>query len=317
MKSLITGIDGFVGSHLASLLMDRGDEVAGTFNYDPHLKLLGDLAEKVKACYLDVRDRDQTASILEQFRPDRIFHLAAIAFVPVSFEDPRLVFEVNLFGTMNLYDGLRRMGLNPRILFVGTAEVYGSVSPEDLPLTETHKTEPTNPYAVSKLAAELMSVQYARHHGMNIVCVRPFNHTGPAQSPRFVCSDFAKQIAEIEAGAREPLMRVGNLESRRDLSDVRDMIRAYVMALEKCDGDGTVYNIGAGESHSIREVLDILLGMSKTKIKVEQDPERMRPSDAPDIYGDCAKFHGVTGWRPAHALEETLADTLDYWRKNV
>lgn len=317
MKSLITGIDGFVGSHLASLLTGRGDEVAGTFNYDPNLQLLGDLAKKVKTFYLDVRDRERTTFVLEQFRPDRVFHLAAIAFVPVSFENPHLVFEVNLFGTINLYDCLRRLGLNPKTLFVGTAEVYGSVGREDLPLNETHRTAPTNPYAVSKLAAEMMSAQYARHYGMELVCVRPFNHTGPAQSPKFVCADFARQIAEIEAGRREPVMRVGNLEARRDFSDVRDMVRAYLLAMEQCPGDGTAYNIGSGRSHSIQKILDTLLGMSTTRIKVEQDPDRMRPSDTPDIYGDCAKFRSATGWRPEHSLKETLAATLDYWRRNV
>ena len=317
MKSLITGIDGFVGSHLTSLLLGRGDEVGGTFHYDPDLKLLGDLAGRVKTYNLDVRDREQVASVLEQFRPDRIFHLAAIAFVPVSFENPHLVFEVNLFGTINLCDCLLETGLKAKTLFVSTAEVYGSVNPEDLPLTEEDRPAPTNPYAVSKLAAEMMSAQYVRHHGMEIVRVRPFNHTGPGQSPKFVCSDFAKQIAEIEAGAREPVMRVGNLESRRDLSDVRDIVRAYVMALDKCEGNGEVYNLGSERSYLIRDVLDMLLNMSDAKIKVERDPEKMRPSDTPDIYGDCAKFRAATGWRPERTFRETLADTLDYWRRNV
>jgi GDP-4-dehydro-6-deoxy-D-mannose reductase len=317
MKSLITGIDGFVGSHLAALLVGKGDEVGGTFNYDPQLTLLGKLVSKIKGYALDIRNRDRLCQILAQFRPDRIFHLAAIAFVPISFDDPKLVFEVNLFGTINLYECLRKMEMNPKVLFIGTAEVYGTVSPEDLPISETHRVEPTNPYAVSKLAAELMSAQYAGNYGMNIVCVRPFNHTGSGQSPKFVCPDFAKQIAEIEAGKRPPLMRVGNLETRRDFSDVHDIVRAYVLAMEKCPGDGSAYNIGSGKSHSIKEILGTLRGMSRTEIKIEHDPDRMRPSDTPDVYGDCSKFRAATGWRPEHALKDTLAEILDYWRENV
>jgi GDP-4-dehydro-6-deoxy-D-mannose reductase len=271
----------------------------------------------VKAFPLDLRDKSRLAEILRQFKPDRIFHLAAIAFVPVSFDDPKLVFEVNLFGTINLYECLRKAEMNPKVLFVGTAEIYGNVKPENLPITETHPAEPTNPYAVSKLAAELMSTQYARNYGMNIVCVRPFNHTGPGQSPKFVCSDFAKQIAEIEAGKRPPLMRVGNLETRRDFTDVHDIVRAYALAMDKCPGDGTAYNIGSGKSYSIREILDTLRGMSKTEIKIEHDPDRMRPSDTPDVYGDCSRFRAATGWRPEHDLKKTLEEILDYWRANV
>jgi GDP-4-dehydro-6-deoxy-D-mannose reductase len=317
MRSLITGIDGFVGSHLAALLVGQGDEVGGTFNYDPQLKLLGKLIGKIKSYELDVRNSDRLSRILSQFMPDRVFHLAAIAFVPISFENPKLVFEVNLFGTLNLYDSLRTLKMNPKVLFVSTADVYGTVSPGDLPIAENHRAEPTNPYAVSKLAAELVSTQYAHNYGMEIVCVRPFNHIGPGQSPQFVCSDFAKQIAEIEAGKREPVMRVGNLEPRRDFSDVRDVVGAYVLAMEKCPGDGSVYNIGSGKSHAIREILDMLLAMTKTKIKVERDGDRMRPSDTPHAYGDCSKFQKATGWKPEHDLKNTLAEILDYWRAQV
>jgi GDP-4-dehydro-6-deoxy-D-mannose reductase len=317
MRSLITGIDGFVGSHLAALLLQHGDEVGGTYNYDPKLRLLGEHAGRVRTWPLDVRDSAQIDAVLAHFKPDRVYHLAAIAFVPISFENPRLVFDVNLFGTINLYDCLRKLSLNPKVLFVSTADVYGMVSPEDLPINESHLAEPTNPYAVSKLAAELISTQYAHNYGMNIVCVRPFNHIGPGQSPKFVCSDFAKQIAEIEARKRQPVMLVGNLETRRDFSDVHDVTRAYVLAMDKCPGDGSVYNIGSGQSHSIREILDTLLAMSKTKIKVERDSERMRPSDTPDVYGDCSRFQKATGWKPKHDLKKTLTEILDYWRANV
>ena len=317
MKSLITGIDGFVGSHLAEQLLERGDEVAGTFHYDPNLTHLEHIRGRIDPYYLDLRDSGRIGSILEQTRPDRIYHLAALAFVPASFKSPRLAFEVNLLGTIRLYDCVAEAGLDPKILFISTAEVYGAAPPEELPLTEKTQPRPLSPYSISKLAAEMLSRQYARRKGAKIVSVRPFNHTGARQAPLFVCSDFAKQIAEIEKGLREPQMSVGNLDAKRDFTDVRDVVRAYLLALEKCPPDGDIYLIGSGKSVSIREVLDMLLSMSTAKIAVKQDPARMRPSDIPDMYGDCSKLKSITGWQPEYTFEQTLRAVLDYWRTNV
>jgi GDP-4-dehydro-6-deoxy-D-mannose reductase len=317
MKSLITGIDGFVGSHLAEHLLHRNEEVAGTYHFDPNLLHLGALKSKVENYYIDFRDHNRTIDVLRLTKPDRIYHLAAVAFVPASFKDPRLTFDVNLLGTMTLYDCLEELGLDPLILFISTAEVYGPVSPEELPLTEQTCPHPVSPYSISKFAAELMSHHYVRRNGRKIVCLRPFNHTGPRQAPVFVCSDFAKQIAEIEKDKRDSKMFVGNLDARRDFTDVRDMVRAYSLALDRCPPDGDVYVVGSGKSVSIREVLNILLSLSKVKIRVEQDRARLRPSDIPDMYGDSAKFKKATGWAPKYKIEETLHALLDYWRANV
>ena len=317
MKSLITGVDGFVGSHLAEYLLGRGDDVAGTYHFDPAMSLLGEAKDSIDAYRLDLREAPCIKTVLEQTKPDRIYHLAAMAFVPASFKDPALTFEVNLRGTMALYESISQLGIEPQILYVSTAEIFGIVSHDELPLTETSPTRPNSPYSISKLAAEQMSRYYAARRGLRIVSVRPFNHTGPRQSPHFVCSDFARQIAEIEKGHKEPKMSVGNLEARRDFSDVRDIVAAYGLALDKCPLDGDIYIVGSGGSVSIQSALDSLLSMTDAKISVEQDPARLRPSDLPDIYGDCAKFRQATGWRPQHDIDATLRSVLDYWRENV
>jgi len=317
MKSLITGIDGFVGSHLAEHLLEAGDEVAGTYNFDSELAHLGDKKDRVDALYMDLRDRKNVCSVLEKVRPERIYHLAALAFVPASYKDPGLTFEVNLLGTMKLYDCIEETGLDPAVLFISTAEVFGPAPPEELPLSEDSLPRPVSPYSISKLAAELMSRHYARRKKRKIVCIRSFNHIGPRQSPQFVCSDFARQIAEIEKGAREAKMSVGNLDAKRDFSDVRDVVRAYSLALDKCPPDGDVYVIGSGGSVSIRRILETLLSLSDSKISVEQDPARLRPSDIPDMYCDCSKFRKITGWRPEYEVEHTLRTILDYWRERV
>lgn len=248
--------------------------------------------------------------------PDFVFHLAAQAFVPASWANPWNTLENNIRGQLNVL--LAAVGLNTsmRVLVIGSADEYGVVRPDELPIRETNPLRPNSPYAVSKVTQDMLGYQYFASHGLSAVRVRPFNHIGPGQSPAFVTSDFAKQIARAEAGLCEPVIRVGNLEARRDFSDVRDIVRGYHLAITQGE-PGQVYNLGAERSYSIAEVLSTLLASAETKVRVEQDPARLRPSDVPEIISDCTRFRSLTGWRVEIALEQSLNDILDYWRQHV
>ncbi len=315
MKALITGVGGFVGSHLASYLVAKtGLDVWGLDLVEgraaalrPRITLhVGDVLMDLAA----VKDLFAAA------QPDYVFHLAAQAFVPSSWKDPWTTLENNIRGQLNVLLAAVAMQKPPRILVVGSADEYGIVFPEELPISETNPLRPNSPYAVSKVAQDMLGYQYYASHKLPVVRVRPFNHIGPGQSPAFVTADFAKQIAEVEAGLREPVMRVGNLGARRDFSDVRDIIRGYYLALSEGE-PGEVYNLGAERSYSIRQVLDCLLALSETPVAVEQDPTRLRPSDVPEIVADCTKFRSQTGWRAEIPLERSLQDILDYWRSRI
>jgi GDP-4-dehydro-6-deoxy-D-mannose reductase len=202
------------------------------------------------------------------------------------------------------------------VLIAGSADEYGMIRPDELPVNETTPLRPYNPYAVSKVAQDLLGYQYFASHGLPVVRVRPFNHIGPRQSPAFVTSDFAKQIAEIELDLREPKLRVGNLDARRDFTDVRDMVQAYHLALERGE-PGEVYNLGAEQAYSIEQVLEMLLELSDVKIEVVQDTTRLRPTDVPVVVSDCSRFRQSTGWRATVSMEDSLRDILDYWRERV
>jgi GDP-4-dehydro-6-deoxy-D-mannose reductase len=261
-------------------------------------------------------DRPALEELFQAARPDYVFHLAAQAFVPASWQDPWSTLENNIRGQLNVLLATLSAEPPPHVLVVGSAEEYGLVAPDELPVRETNLLRPYSPYAVSKVAQDMLGYQYHASHNLPVVRVRPFHHIGPGQSPAFVASDFAKQIAEAEAGLRELVMYVGNLEARRDFTDVRDMVRAYYLAVTQGE-PGEVYNIGAERSYSIREVLDMLLTFSTVPIRVEQDPGRLRPSDVPELLCDCSRFRARTGWRAQIPLERTLEDTLDYWRAHV
>jgi GDP-4-dehydro-6-deoxy-D-mannose reductase len=249
-------------------------------------------------------------------QPDHVFHLAAQAFVPASWEDPWSTLENNIRGQLNVLLASISLKASPRVLVVGSADEYGMLTAEELPVRETNPLRPNSPYAVSKVAQDMLGYQYYASHKLAAVRVRPFNHIGPGQSPAFVTSDFAKQIAEAEAGLRDAVMHVGNLEARRDFSDVRDIVRGYHLAITKGE-PGEVYNLGAERSYSIRDVLDALLALSDTPIKVSQDPTRLRPSDVPEVISDCSRFRSLTGWRTEVPLEQSLRDILNHWRKTV
>lgn len=316
MKALVTGISGFAGSHLTELLLNKGYEVFGTYFDKSTFSNLNSFIDRIKLFQCDIRNYDRLKKIVSEVKPDEIYHLAAITFIPASWENPKLTFDTNLYGTMNLYEAVKNLKINPRILFVGSADEYGIVNEENLPINEECLLRPINPYSVSKVSADLLSSFYFKHYNLNIIRVRPFNHTGPRQSPEFVCPNFARQIAEIEKGLRKLIMYVGNLETRRDFTDVRDMVRAYRLALKEGKA-GEVYNICSGRGYIIQDAIDMLLDMAQVKIEVKQDPARMRSSDVTILIGDNTRFVGQTNWRPQIPFNQTLKEILGYWREKV
>jgi GDP-4-dehydro-6-deoxy-D-mannose reductase len=315
VRVLITGISGFAGSFLAEhLIAHSPSEIWGVgLGSAENLAALGN---RIKYLSEDLADPSVAERIITQSAPDLIFHLAAQAFVPVSWEDPWATLENNIHIQVNLMHAVTRQKMSSRILIIGSREEYGRVEPRDLPIDENTALRPDSPYGVSKIAQDFLGLQYFLSNHLYTVRVRPFNHIGPRQNDRFVAGSFAKQIAEIEAGKRDPVISVGNLEAERDFTDVRDMVRAYVLALEYGE-PGEVYNIGSGKSHSIRELLNTLLSMTTAEVRVEQDPARGRPSDTPVTLCNATKFRQQTGWQPQIEFEQTLRDTLQYWREKA
>jgi len=316
MKALITGISGFVGSYMTEYLLDNTDwQVAGTV-YGPYGNIKN-LCGTLELYPAELSRLDVVSFILEQSRPDYIFHLAAQPLPSLSRRDPWGTLETNIRMQLNILQAVVDLKMDGcRILVVGSSEEYGLVYPDELPIKETNPFRPLNPYAVSKVGQDLLSLQYYLNYGVQAIRVRPFNHLGPRQRPGFVAPDFAQQIAEAEAGLREPVVRVGNLDVKRDFTDVRDVVRAYHLAIT-LGQPGEVYNIGSEQAHSIQELLDTLLAMSTVPITVERDTARARSSDMPLVVADCSKFRAQTGWQPVIPFEDTLRDVLDYWRAQV
>ncbi|MFH1073041.1 MAG: GDP-mannose 4,6-dehydratase [Nanoarchaeota archaeon] len=317
-KALITGISGFAGSHLAELLLKNGYEVWGTIRWRSKTENIDHLKGKVKLVETDIRDLSSVHRMIIEVQPDVIFHLAAQSFVYSSFHAPQETLMTNILGNVNLLEAVRMQKLDPIILIAGSSEEYGLVHPEECPIKETNPLRPMSPYGVSKVAQDLISRQYYHAYGIKSIVTRAFNHTGPRRGEVFVTSTFAQQIAKIENGKQEPVIRHGNLDAKRDFTDVRDMVKAYLLAAEK-GIPGEVYNLCSGDTgtYSIREMLDILLKFSTAKIKLEEDPARMRPSDVNILHGDSSKFRKLTGWKPEIPFEQTMKDLLDYWRERV
>ncbi len=315
MRALITGINGFVGGHLAEHLLAATDwEVWGLArSAEVRWPTLRGRVEMVAA---DLLYRAATEAALGIVQPDVIVHLAAQAHVPTSFADPGTTLTSNLLAELHILEGVRSLKLDPTLLIVCTAEEYGAVRPEDLPVNEATALRPNNPYAVSKVAQDMLALQYFLAHQLRTIRLRPFNHTGPRQEAEYVLPAFARQVARIEAGLQPPVLCVGNLGARRDFTDVRDMVRAYhAAALHGVPGE--VYNIGSGQAVAIQSLLDQLLALSRVAITVEPDPARMRPADVPLICCDPRRFQDCTGWRPLIPIEQTVCDTLDDWRTRV
>lgn len=318
MKVLITGITGFAGSHLADFILEEHSDVQvyGMIRWRSRRENILHLQDKVELVEADLKDMVSLKKCLAQIKPDRIFHLAAQSFVPTSWTCPSETFAINSIGQINLFESLLSLGLKPRIQIAGSSEEYGLVYEDEVPMKETNPLRPLSPYAVSKVAQDLLAYQYFQSYGLPVVRTRGFNHTGPRRGEVFICSNFARQIAEIESGKREPVIYVGNLEAKRDFTDVRDMVRAYWLSLEKGE-PGDVYNIGSGTTYKIKDVLDMLLSMTDTQVKVEVDPNRLRPSDVPILLADSSKFRRVTGWELRFDFSRSLKDLLGYWRERV
>ncbi|MCS7220654.1 MAG: GDP-mannose 4,6-dehydratase [Anaerolineae bacterium] len=314
-RALITGISGFVGSHLAELLLAETDcQVAGTVLGD--MSNVAHLRERLTLYPAELSRLDVVAYILEEVRPDFIFHLAAQPIPSLSARDPWSTLEPNIRMQLNILEAVVRLKLNSRVLVVGSSEEYGLVSPDQLPITEDTPLRPLNPYAVSKIAQDFLGLQYHLAHGVFAVRVRPFNHIGPRQRLGFVAPDLARQVAEAEAGLQPPVVYVGNLDVYRDFSDVRDVVRAYWLALTKGE-PGSVYNIGSGQVHSIREMLERLIALTGKQIEIRIDPQRTRPSEVPRLVADASRFRQRTGWEPRIPFEQSLRDVLDEWRARV
>ena len=315
-RVLITGISGFVGSHLAEFLLERGLEVYGTIRWRSRLDNIRHIQDKVRLIETDIKDAHSMQKTIDDVEPDYVFHLAAQSFVPTSWKVPSETVGTNILGTLNLFESIRNSNLDPRIQVAGSSEEYGMVLPGEIPITEANPLRPLSPYAVSKVATDLFGYQYHQSYGLKIVRTRAFNHTGPRRGEPFVTSNFAKQIAEIEKGLKPPVIHVGNLTAQRDFTDVRDIVNAYWLSVHKCEL-GEVYNICSGVAREIQTVLDLLMDMTDVKIEVKQDPDRIRPSDVEILMCDCSKFKKRTGWEPRIAFKDTMRDLLDYWRKLV
>ncbi|MGH7818638.1 MAG: GDP-mannose 4,6-dehydratase [Candidatus Binatia bacterium] len=322
MRFFITGISGFAGSYLAAHLLDAGHEVFGIAlsTEAPAVERLRRRhrdrlpAAAIRSC--DVRDGETLRKLLREVRPEGVFHLAGIAFAPQAERNPRAAFEVNLLGSIEVLAAVGEAAPGARLVFPSSGEVYGWVEPAELPITELHPLRPISIYAVGKAAADLAAFERFFRHRLDVVRVRPFNHTGPRQSSEFVCSAFARAVAEAELGRAEPVVRVGNLDVDRDFTDVRDTVRGYVALFEK-GAAGEVYNLASGRAVRVRSILDQLLAESRVPIRVEVDAAKVRSGEVPRIEVSVRKVREATGWEPQVPLERTLADLLSYWRAEL
>ena len=317
MRVLITGITGFVGSHMAECALAKGAQVFGSTRWRSKTDNIEHLRSKVTFIESDLRDLSSVRALLEISVPDYVVHLAAQSFVGVSWHAPAETLTTNIISQVNLLEALRGLKMSPRFLAAGSSEEYGLVLEGELPIKETNPLRPLSPYAVSKVTQDMMAYQYFKSYGLPIVRTRAFNHEGPRRGDVFVTSNFARQVAEIEAGMREPVVYVGDLTPRRDYSDVRDIVRGYWLLLERGQ-PGEVYNLCSGRSWSIQQVLDFVLNLSTVKgITVKTDPARLRPSDVMILEGDPTKMYKATGWKVKIPFERTLTELLDYWRQRT
>jgi GDP-4-dehydro-6-deoxy-D-mannose reductase len=296
VRVLVTGAGGFVGTHLTRSLAEDGHEVTAATVSD-----------------LDVTDAASVDEAVSSSRPERTFHLAAQSSVALSWRDPDLTYRVNVNGTHHLLDALRRHAPDCRVLLPCTSDEYGIVAPDDCPIEEDHPLRPVSPYGTSKVAQEWVGRMFVETFDLHVVITRAFMHIGPGQPESFATADWARQIALIETGARDPVVSVGNLDVKREFGDVRDVVRAYRAVLEAA-GPADVYNVATGDARRLREVLDILIGLARGEVRVHVDSSKLRPADLPVLEGSAARLEKLTGWKPEHRLEDTLEEVLDYWR---
>jgi GDP-4-dehydro-6-deoxy-D-mannose reductase len=314
VKNLITGIHGFAGSHLADWLLEQNEEVFGLSRSLADNENVRHIRNRIQALSADIRNGEELKKALKTVRPERIYHLAALSFVPDAQKAGPAVFDTNITGTWNLLQAVKELQLNCRVFFVGSSEAYGAMTEKMSPVNETTPLKPGSLYGVSKASAEMLARSYFLRDGLDVVMARPFNHIGPRQSSRFACSSFARQIAAIEKGG-DPVMKTGNLESYRDFMDVRDTVRAYHAVMEKASA-GEVFNVSSGQAVSVQSVLDRLLELSDIPIRIERDPDLFREEEPKRVCGDHSRLTEGTGWRPQIPLGQTLNDLLNHWRKN-
>ncbi|MDY6907218.1 MAG: GDP-mannose 4,6-dehydratase [Chloroflexota bacterium] len=310
-RVLVTGCEGFVGSHLADLLVERGLEVYGTVHGDA--RCLEQVADRMAVLACDMRERRQVEAIVGEVRPDIVFHLAAQSYVTVSWAEPQETLETNVLGTFYLLEALAREGLDATVEVIGSSSVYGPCQAQEMPLVEGREFRPTSMYAVSKVNEDMLGYFYWKAHGLNVVRVRPFNMTGPRKAAD-ACSDFARGIAEVERGLKGVLL-VGNLDTVRDITDGRDAVQALWLLAERGE-PGQVYNLCSGRAYRMGDILETLLGLAEVRVEYRVDPSRMRPFDDPIYVGDSSRLRGL-GWEPQIPIERTLSDLLDYWRERV
>ncbi len=313
MKVFVTGIEGFVGRHLANCLLSEGYEVSGTVWEESQVGPLQERFEPLRLFQADIRHRDVMTGVLKETRPDTVIHLAAQSSGAYSYQNPRLTFEVNVLGTVNVLETITEIVPDARVILVCSSDVYGKVDETMIPLKETTPFRPINPYSASKAAQDLLGIQYYHSHGLNIVRTRSFPHTGPGQSAIFALANFARQISAVESADDQESIGVGNLEVVRDYLDVEDVVRAYGILINQGNA-GDVYNIASGTGYRLGDLLDTMLTLSFKKIRVRQDPDLFRPSDIPILIGDSTKFRNLTGWEPRIPIRETLQRLLDHWR---
>lgn len=310
-KALVIGAAGFVGKYLIDEITTNNIEAYATKL--PHETLVGVPA---KVYDLDIMDKDAIVALLFEVRPDYIFHLAAQSSVGLAWKNPGLTVDVNIKGSLNVMDAIRELYYKPRVLLIGSGEEYGHIQPGETPIAETNLLRPGNIYAATKACQNMIGSIYSRAYDMELMMVRAFNHIGPGQAPMFVVSDFCKQVAEIEKGLRKPVMKVGNLAAKRDFTDVRDVVRAYVQLIQ-VGSPGETYNIGSGHAQEIRTILDMIISMSDMLIHIETDANKLRPVDVPIIEADITKIRQLTGWEPRISIKQTIRETLDYWRMHL
>lgn len=312
-KVLITGIAGFAGSHLAERLA-RHSEVWG-LHIDANLSNLAGI-QGINLIECDLTDYEKLREIIKKLRPHSVYHLAGQSMPSYSFGHPGETLRTNIFSTLNIFEAITECSPETVVLNIGSGDEYGDVSEDELPVSEKAELRPLNPYAVSKVTQDLLAFQYWKSKGLKAVRARPFNHIGPRQSESFVTAEFAKRIAEIEAGKiKEKTLMVGNLDAAKDFSDVRDMVAAYELLVEK-GSPGEVYNICSGTAYRIKDIAEKLLSFSEEDIEIVQDPAKKRPTDTVAIYGDNSRVKSL-GWSPKHTFDETLRVLLEYWRDRV
>jgi len=310
MRILVTGASGFIGRYLSSFAAAQGHEVVGTYVSAPELTSRIPTHGGIRWVPLDIRDGAAVRTLVDSVRPDAVFHLAAQAYARVAWDDPVGTFTTNVLGTIHLYEALRRFPPARGVLLAASASAYGT--PPAVPITEEMPLRPINPYGVSKACQEMLSYQYFLNYGLRIVRARLFITTGAGKTGD-VINDVAQRIVQLERATTPSPLRVGNLETRRDISDVRDVVRALWLLFESGDPSQAV-NVGAGQSHSVRSIVDTLLRLARRPLEVTVDPELLRPTDEPELRGDVRRLRAL-GFVPQHPIEETIADSLNFWRQ--